>query len=141
MGQETSLDRRHGSAGKGTALGKVRGLGASRGGTHHWLLQRFTAAGNLISVLYLLISFLILPDLGYGTVTKWIGQPVTAAALVLMIVSVFWHMRLGVTVMIEDYLDAPGSKFAAVIALNLAAFAGAGFAIVSIARIALVGAA
>lgn len=141
MGQETSLDRGHGGAGKGTAIGRVRGLGSARGGTHHWLLQRFTAAGNLISVLYLLFSFIVLPDLGHATVSKWIAQPVTSAALVLMVVSVFWHMRLGVTVMIEDYLHSPQGKFFAVIALNLAAFAGAGFAIVSIARIALGGAA
>lgn len=128
------------NAARGTAIGRVRGLGASHGGTHHWLLQRFTAGGNLIAVFYLLASFLLLPDLDHGTVIAWLGQPLAATALALLVISTFWHARLGLQVALEDYIHTAGLKFAAIMALNLA-FVGAAFGLISIAQIAFGGAA
>ncbi len=121
--------------GNGTSIGRVRGLGAAHQGAHHWLLQRFTAAGNLITVSFLVISFLLLPDLSHETMSAWIRQPLVALALALMVVSVFWHARLGLQVLIEDYLHRPAPRFAAILALNLAAFAGAGFGLLSLLRV------
>ncbi len=112
--------------GEGTALGRVRGLGSAHHGSHHWLLQRFTAAGNLLTVLFLVVSLVALPDLAYATVRAWLAQPLPALAIGLMLVSVFWHARLGLQVMIEDYAHG-ASRFAAILLLNLVAFAGAGF--------------
>ena len=138
MGRETSLEHR---GGKGTAIGRVRGLGSAHEGSHHWLLQRFTAAGNLITVAFLVISLLLLPDLSYGTVREWLGGPVPSLALALLVISVFWHARLGLQVMFEDYIHEPGNKFAAILVLNLAWFAGTAFGLFSLIRIALGGAA
>jgi succinate dehydrogenase / fumarate reductase membrane anchor subunit len=112
--------------GEGTALKRVRGLGSAHHGSHHWLLQRFTAAGNLLTVLFLAVSLVALPDLTYATVRTWLAQPLPALAIGLMLVSVFWHARLGLQVMVEDYLHG-ASRFAAILVLNLVAFAGAGF--------------
>ena len=109
--------------GQGTALGRVRALGSAHEGTHHWLLQRFTAAGNLLTVGYLVFSFLLLTDYSYDNVRMWLAQPLPVLALALLIVSVFWHARLGLQVMVEDYLHGAG-RFAAILLLNLAAFAG-----------------
>src|SRR3546814_633819 len=95
MSQETSLER------KGTAVGRVRGLGSAHHGSHHWLLQRFTAAGNLLTVLYLVFSILLLPDLSYDNAFRWLSQPAGALPLALLIVSVFWPARLGLQVMID----------------------------------------
>ena len=134
MGQKTSLDR-YGN--KGTALGQVRGLGSAHGGTHHWLLQRFTAVGNLLLIGFLVISLVLLPNYSYATVRTWLSQPVPATALALICVNTFWHARIGLQVLIEDYLDQPGNKLAALVALNVAVFGGAAFGLVSIARIAL----
>ena len=134
MGRRTTLER---YGGKGTALGHVRGLGSAGEGAHHWLLQRFTAIGNLVTVLFLAVSLVLLPDLSYLTVRDWIAAPVPATALALLVISVFWHARLGLQVMIEDYVDQPGNKFAAIAALNLAMVGGAAFGLFSIARLAL----
>jgi len=122
--------------GQGTALGRVRALGSAHEGTHHWLLQRFTAAGNLLTVGFLAFSFVFLPDLSYESVRSWISAPLPALAIALMIVSVFWHARLGLQVMIEDYVHG-AARFAAILLLNLAAFAGAGFGLFSVLRLAL----
>ena len=127
--------------GNGPSIGRVRGLGSAHEGAHHWLLQRFTAIGNLVLVLFLLVSFLLLPAYDYGTVTGWLSSPIAAAALILLIVSTFWHARLGLQVLIEDYIHEGGSRFALTALLNLVAVAGAVFGIFCIASIAFAGAA
>ena len=137
MGRKTTLER-YGD--KGTAIGHVRGLGSAKEGPHHWLTHRVTAIGNLLLVCFLVISLVLLPDLSYVTVIGWLGNTIPATALALLLISVFWHARLGLQIMIEDYVDAPGNKFAATAALNLAAFGGVAFGLFSIARIALAGA-
>ena len=73
--------------------------------------------------------------------SEWIARPVPAAATALLVVSVFWHSRLGVAEMIGDYVHVDGNKFAAILALNLAMLGGAGFGLFCIARLALGGAA
>ena len=123
--------------GNGTSIGKVRGLGSAHEGAHHWLVQRFTAIGNLVLMSFLLVSFLTLSDLSYSTVSTWIAQPIPATAMILLIVSLFWHARLGLQVLIEDYIHDGGSKFALLAALNLAVIGGGAFAIFSVVRLAL----
>lgn len=123
--------------GNGTSIGRVRGLGSAKSGTHHWLLQRFTAIGNLLLVLWLIASILLLPDLNYPSVSEWLRTPVPATAMALLVVSTFWHARLGMQVMLEDYVHEHANKFACIAALNLAAFAGAAFGVFCVVRLAL----
>ena len=132
MGQDTTLQR------KGTAIGRVRGLGAAHHGTHHWLMQRITAAGNLVMVGFFVISLLLLPDFSHATVFQWLSRPVASIAMAMLVISVFWHARLGLQVMIEDYVDDSGRRFAALLALRLAMFGGAAAGLFFIARIAMV---
>jgi len=126
--------------GNGTSIGRVRGLGSAHNGAHHWLVQRFTAIGNLILVLWFAGSLLMLPNLHYATVAEWIARPVPATAMALLVISTFWHARLGMQVMLEDYLHEHANKFAAIAALNLTAFAGAAFGLFCVIRLALGGA-
>ena len=123
--------------GNGTSIGRVRGLGSAHDGAHHWLVQRFTAVGNFLSVLFLCISLVMLADLDHATVTGWISEPIPAFMLALLVITTFWHARLGLQVLIEDYVHEAGSKFAALLVLNLLTFAGAGFGLFCIARLSL----
>ncbi|WFL77246.1 succinate dehydrogenase, hydrophobic membrane anchor protein [Altererythrobacter arenosus] len=127
--------------GNGTSIGKVRGLGSAHEGAHHWLLQRFTAVGNLVLMLWLATSFVLLPNMSYETVSGWLSQPLPATAMVLLIVSTFWHARLGLQVLIEDYVHNAGTKFGVITLLNLAVIGGGAFAVFSVVRLALGGAA
>lgn len=126
--------------GNGTSIGRVRGLGSSHQGTHHWLASRLTAVGNLILMPYLLISLLLLPSYDFASVHGWAAQPVAATALILTFINTFYHARLGVQVMLEDYVhEAPG-KLLAWVFVNFVPFAGAAFGVISVIRIALGGA-
>ena len=127
--------------GNGTSIGKVRGLGSAKHGSHHWLLQRFTAAGNFLAGIFLAVSFIALPNMNYETVSAWISAPIPATIVGLFVISTFWHARLGLQVLIEDYVHDAGNKFAAVLILNLFTFAGAAFGLIAIARLAIGGAA
>ncbi|MEZ5744427.1 MAG: succinate dehydrogenase, hydrophobic membrane anchor protein [Sphingomonadaceae bacterium] len=125
--------------GNGTSIGRVRGLGAAHTGPHHWLVQRLTAIGNLLLVLWLVVSLLMLPDLGFATVSEWLARPVPATAMALLIISTFWHARLGMQVAIEDYVHG-ANRVAALVAINLLAFGGAAFGLFCVIRLALGGA-
>ena len=122
---------------KGTDIGEVRGLGSAQHGAGHWVLMHTTSAASLITCAYLVISFLLLPDLGYVTVTGWLKGLGPSFALGLLIVAVFWHARLGVQELIDDYVHNPALKYAAVLKMNLLAFAGAAFGLLCLIRIAL----
>lgn len=126
--------------GNGTSIGRVRGLGSSHQGTHHWLMQRMTAVGNLVLIPFLIASLAMLPSHDYATVRGWIVQPLPTVALILIMINTFTHARLGVQVMLEDYIHEDGNKVIAWMAVNLLPFAGAAFGILSVLRISLGGA-
>jgi len=125
--------------GNGTSIGRVRGLGASHHGAHQWLVQRTTAIANVVLMSWLLVSFVMLGDFDYANVLKWLSQPVAAVPMMLLVVSLFWHARLGLQMLIEDYVHDSGTKFAVIAALNLAIFGGGAFAIFSVAALAFGG--
>ena len=126
---------------KGTPIGEVRGLGAAHGGADHWKLQRTTALGNLLLGAWFVASILMLPNLDYGNVRDWLSGVVPATAMVLLIVSTFWHARLGLQVMIEDYVHEDGNRFAVTVLLNFLAVGGAVFGVICVLKLALAGAA
>jgi succinate dehydrogenase / fumarate reductase, membrane anchor subunit len=119
----------------GTELGKVRGLGAAKEGTHHWISQRMTAVSNLLLGLWLFASLLLLPSLDHWAVTGWLAQPFVAVPMVLFLVSVFSHLRLGLQVLVEDYVHDEGLKFVSLMLVNFYAIAGGVFGIFCVAKI------
>lgn len=126
--------------GNGTSIGRVRGLGSSHQGTHHWLVQRLTAVGNLVLIPFLMVSLVLLPSYDYATVHAWVARPIPSTALILIMINTITHARLGVQVMLEDYIHEEGGKIAAWLLVNIVPFAAAAFGIISVIRIALGGA-
>ncbi|QFT78086.1 succinate dehydrogenase, hydrophobic membrane anchor protein [Erythrobacter sp. THAF29] len=125
--------------GNGTSIGRVRGLGPAHEGAHHWLVHRFTAISNLVLMTWLIVSLLLLDDYSYSSVTSWIAHPISATAMILLIASLFWHARLGLQVLIEDYVHNSGTKFALLAALNIAVIGSAAFSVFSVASLAFGG--
>ena len=125
--------------GTGTGIGRVRGLGSARSGTHHWMAQRFTAISNILLVGWLVVSLVVLPSHDYAAVTGWLGQPIVAVPMMLMIVSVFYHIRLGLQVAIEDYVHDAGLPFAVLLILTFYVIGAAALGLFAVAKIAFAG--
>lgn len=126
--------------GEGTELGRVRGLGSAKHGAGHWITQRTTALGNLTLALWLFFSLMLLPDFSYGTMAGWLAQPIVAVPMILLLISVFWHVRLGLQVFIEDYVHEPAPLAVALVILNFYVVGAGAFGVFTIAKIAFTGA-
>jgi len=126
--------------GTGTGIGRVRGLGSAKAGTHHWWHQRLTAGSNLLLVVWVIVSLFRLPLYDYRALILWMSSPWVSVGLVLATISVFYHLRLGLQVVIEDY-QHDFSRIVALVLLNFYAVAGAALAIFAILKIAFTGAA
>lgn len=98
-------------------------MGSAHRGVEHWLKQRAASMFNLALGSWLVASLLLLPDLGYETLRSWLSGPIPPIALALLIVTSVWESRLGLQVVVEDYLQDGGSRFAALAVLNLLALA------------------
>jgi succinate dehydrogenase / fumarate reductase membrane anchor subunit len=87
-----------------TPLGRVRGLGAAKSGTDHFWRQRVTAVANVpLTIAFVLIVVSLLRR-NHATAQQILGTPLVAIVMLLFIGSVTYHMRLGMQVIIEDYV-------------------------------------
>lgn len=126
--------------GTGTGIGRVRGLGSAKSGAHHWWHQRLTAASNLLLMTWFVVSLLRLPAFDYETVVQWLSSPLAAVPLALLVISVFYHFRLGLQVFIEDYVHDEALKVGALVLLNFYMVGAGAVALFCIFKIALGGA-
>jgi succinate dehydrogenase / fumarate reductase membrane anchor subunit len=101
-------------------LGHARGLGSAREGTAHWWAQRVTAVALVPLCLWFVVGLIGLVGADHATVKAWIGAPVNAALLVVLIVATFHHTQLGVQVVIEDYVHSEGLKIAGIMVVKFA---------------------
>lgn len=129
-------------AGKGEAnmrdpLAIARGLGSAKDGVHHWWMQRLTAiALALLSPWYMwLLVSLIGAD--QSVVRATIANPRCALPLLAFVIALFWHGRLGLQVVIEDYVATRWIEFTLQIAVVLACALGALASVFAIARIVI----
>jgi succinate dehydrogenase / fumarate reductase, membrane anchor subunit len=91
-------------------LGRARGLGSAKQGTHHFWVQRVSAVALIPLALWFVYSVAQLPVASYGAVKQWVSAPSVAVALILFIATLFYHSMLGVQVVIEDYVSTEGKK-------------------------------
>ncbi len=126
--------------GTGTGIGRVRGLGSAKSGALHWWHQRLTAVGNLVLMAWFVTSLVRMPSYDYKNVSEWLASPLAAVPMALLILSVLTHLRIGLQVLLEDYLHDEGTKLGAIILLNFYVIAAGALALFSILKIALGGA-
>ncbi len=99
-----------------TPLGKVRGLGSAKSGTEHFWRQRVTAAANLVLVCFLVVLLIRLQVCSYAEVKATLANPIVNVLMVGLMVSGVWHMKIGMQVIIEDYVHQDNLKILALVA-------------------------
>ncbi|MBX3520121.1 MAG: succinate dehydrogenase, hydrophobic membrane anchor protein [Xanthobacteraceae bacterium] len=95
-----------------TPLSRIRGLGAAHHGTEHFWLQRLTAAANVLLLVVLIGIVVTLVGRSHATVIATLSKPLVSVLLVAAMISVAIHMRIGMQVIIEDYVHSPLRKVA-----------------------------
>ncbi|MCA3245910.1 MAG: succinate dehydrogenase, hydrophobic membrane anchor protein [Tagaea sp.] len=120
-------------------LGRVRGLGSAKDGTHHWWAQRVTAIALVPLLLWFVASVVSLAGAPLAEVKAWLASPIAAVLLLALIVAVFHHAQLGLQVVIEDYVHAEGVKIAALLLVKGAALLFGGLSAFSVLKLAFGG--
>lgn len=110
-----------------TPLGRVRGIGSAKSGTDDFIRQRLTAIANVPLTIAAILTVLSLIGRNHAAVKGILGSTPVAILMLLFIASVFYHMRIGMQVVVEDYVHDEWAKYALLILNTLYAVA-AGFA-------------
>lgn len=119
-----------------SALGRARGLGSAKEGTHHWWLQRVTAIALIPLTIWLVASIIALSGSGHVAFTAWFGQPINATVMILFLGVAFHHAQLGMQVVIEDYVSHHAWRTTLNLLVKFACYGLATLSIVSILTIA-----
>jgi succinate dehydrogenase / fumarate reductase membrane anchor subunit len=106
-----------------TPLGRVRNLGASHSGTTDFWRQRITAVAMVLLILPVIVVVMMMLGSNHAGAMQMLGSPLVAIILLLFIIASTWHMKIGMQVVIEDYVHHEPLKLAAIMANNFFSFA------------------
>ena len=120
-------------------LGRAAGLGSAKEGVAHWWAQRVTAVALIPLVLWVVISLVALTGADRSVVVAWLHAPFPAIVMALLLIAGFYHMCLGIQVVVEDYVHTEWVKIFALVFNKLAGFALAAAGVFAVLRIAFQG--
>jgi succinate dehydrogenase / fumarate reductase membrane anchor subunit len=120
-----------------TPLGEARGLGSAREGAEHWWHERLSSIGALFLFIWLAASLLRLPDLSHGSIVEWLSVSTNAAAMLLLVLTTFWHIHMGLKVFIEDYVHEEGSKAFLLLLLTFVIAGATALAVIALLKLAV----
>jgi succinate dehydrogenase / fumarate reductase membrane anchor subunit len=122
----------------GKTLGaRILAQASAREGSHHWLLERMTSVALLPLTLWFVVSAISLSGAGYEEVRLWLASPFNTMAMLLLILTVFWHAQLGVQVIIEDYVHHETTKLISLMAVSFGTVALGLACIVAVLKVAV----
>jgi len=117
-------------------LGRAIGLGSAKEGVGQWWIQRLTAVALVPLAVWFVVA--VIAHLGVDLVAfrRWVGQPGTAIAFILLLIATFYHVSLGFQVVIEDYVHGELVKLAMIVVVRLVCFGLAVAGIFAVLRMA-----
>ena len=122
-----------------TPLKRVRGLGSARSGTQHFWHQRLTALANVPLVIFFVILMISLAGESHEVVLNRLASPWVAIVFILTMISISYHMRLGMQIIIEDYVHGEPQRVLLLIANTFFALIVAAASIFAILKISFGG--
>jgi succinate dehydrogenase / fumarate reductase membrane anchor subunit len=118
-------------------LARARGHGSAKEGVHHWYAQRASAILLIVLVGWLLFAIMRLSGADHTEAAAFVAQPVNAAFLALLLVTMFYHAMLGLQVVIEDYVHHPVLEVVLYFLTRAGAFFGMALGIIYVLKLAL----
>ena len=118
-----------------TPLGRVRNLGASHSGTSDFWRQRLTAVAMVLLMVPVIVVVMMLLGRNQAGAAQILGSPAVAIILLLFILASAWHMKIGMQVVIEDYVHHEKLKLASIMANNFFSIAVALVSIYAILKL------
>jgi succinate dehydrogenase / fumarate reductase, membrane anchor subunit len=100
-------------------IAKAKGLGSIKEGTSHFMHQRITALILIPLVFWFCFSLAFLPQMDYLAVINWMKSPINSILLIITLLASFYHLQLGMQVIIEDYVSSYPLKLVSILAVNL----------------------
>jgi succinate dehydrogenase / fumarate reductase membrane anchor subunit len=118
-------------------LSRARGLGAAKSGVHHWTAERVTSVALVPLTLWFIYSLLSLGHASHEAVLAWASGPITLVLMITLVGMTFYHMQLGLQVVLEDYVRHDANKLILIYLMKGAAILLAIASIVAILKIGL----
>lgn len=121
-----------------TPLANAKGMGSAKEGTAHFIHQRVTAIALVplcIWFVFSILSFVVSDD--SSKLAAWLYSGVNAGATIFMLVALFYHAKIGVQVVIEDYLHCPCYKLSAMLANTFFMYGAAIISVIAVLKLHL----
>ncbi|MCP5381481.1 MAG: succinate dehydrogenase, hydrophobic membrane anchor protein [Kordiimonadaceae bacterium] len=118
-------------------LGKVRGLGSAKTGTHHWWMQKVTAVALIPLTIWFVSSVVQMTQASYEVVINWMTSPIVTLLMTLFVATGIYHLKLGLQVVIEDYIHSESAKVVLQMLVSFCCIITGTAAVFSILKIAL----
>jgi len=122
-----------------TSLSRVRGLGAAKEGTHHWIVQRATAIALVPLVMFFLASVVSMAGMPYEAAHAYLSQPLITLGFALFIFVGFWHAKIGLGEVVADYIQTDGMRVFLLLLINFLAFGLGAACLLAILRLYVTG--
>lgn len=122
-----------------TPVARARGLGSAKEGLHHWWVQRVSAVALIPLTIWFVASVVGLAGADHAAVAAWIGNPIVAVLMVLLVAAALYHAQLGMQVVYEDYIHTHWLKITADVGTKLVSLVLGVATIFAILKIALGG--
>jgi succinate dehydrogenase / fumarate reductase membrane anchor subunit len=118
-------------------LAKARGHGSAKSGVHHWYAQRASALLLILLVAWLVYASISLAGADFDAARAFVGKPLNAAFLIVLIVAMLYHAMLGLQVVIEDYVHSPAMEITLHFLTRAGAFLGIALGVIHVLKLAL----
>ena len=120
-----------------TPVTRTQDLGSAKEGVKHWWGQRISSVALVPLALWLIFSLASLSDLSHPAIVQWFAMPINSFLMIAFLIIAYYHMALGVRIILEDYVHLPWLKICSIVLMELLAFMLALSSIISVLKLFL----